>query len=283
VDVALTSQVLLSILAAAVVRWTVDPCATKLIDRQSLIAALELELRQAMTDTSTATGARGAQMLRVACAAGDDAILLSLEDRTQSIGVNEVSRDQRSRVVALAAAEMVHAVVTARTKTASSASLETRPIPGASVSPDPPSAPWILSLRTEVDSSLPPTAAMAGLVLVAEQPQRSLLNLLSVRGSIVVMGGGADSKAWFGAALRIGAGVPLATLDSARIEAEATGGVGLVRSSADTYQGFGEARLALVAHFAISDTFEVPISLALAAIPPVGFTAAVSGGIGIPL
>jgi hypothetical protein len=124
---------------------------------------------------------------------------------------------------------------------------------------------------------------MAGLVLVTEQPERSLVDWLSLRGSILVLGGGADSKTWFGAALRIGAGVPLTTLDDARIEAEATGGVGLVRSSADTYRGFGEARLAIVAHLAISDTFEVPISVGLAAIPPIGFTAAISGGIGIPL
>src|SRR5262249_4228730 len=145
-----------------------------------------------------------------------------------------------------------------------------------------PPSRWMLSLRTEAAASLPPSVAVLGLTFVVEQPARSILDLLSGRGSIILLRVDADPQNWVGAGAGAGVRIPLADVQSARFEAEVTCGGGAIRSG-PAIKVYGEGRFALLGRFALTDTLEIPVSISAAAIAPGSFATGISGGIGLAL
>jgi hypothetical protein len=272
VDLHLAS-VAFSALIAAAIRVEVDPCTAAWVERQDLVGALDLELQSARAlevETSTLT---------VRCNPERDGIEVALGKRVEVLRVRTVADDQRARVVALAAAELVHAgpPITPPRREIVQEVVKSEPRPE-------PRRPFMtLSLRTELLGTLPPSAGAIAIAFVAEQPDRSLFDALSARASIVAVGIETDHRLLFGGGLRAGVGLPMARTESVRFECEATGGGGLLFDRVHGSELYGEARLALVAHLVLTDSLEMPLSLSASLLAPGGFAVAIGGGLGMPL
>jgi hypothetical protein len=284
---------LLALSAGAPIRLSVDPCAERRIDPAELRAALALELASAEV-TVTGTAAEG-PFLALRCGPSAEALELSFGSRTRSIQLAGVRPEDRIRVVALFAAESVHAEMPPPVAAASvapppgeprssSSSSEVRSASAAIVSaPIERPSDLILSLRAELALTAPPSSKAAALSATLEQPEGALFGRLSARVGLNVFGLDADRTQSLGLGLRAGVGMPLARVGAVRLEGELTGGGGLYGIGARSVSGYAEVRSAVFARWAIGPALEAQVLGSVAWLQPGGFTMGLAGGIGLEL